>query len=51
MTTVADLVRELREIGIGLHEIQIPSRWFREIIGHAEELAETGEETEEGGVY
>ena len=51
MPTVADLVKELRELGIGLHEIQIPYRWYREIIRHAEELAETREETEEEDVY
>ena len=47
MVTLADLVQALGELGIGLHEIQIPYRWFREIVSHAEELAETGEGTEE----
>ncbi len=51
MSTIADLVQELRELGIGLHEIQIPYRWYREIIARAEELAETGEETEDEDVY
>ncbi|HEY92490.1 MAG TPA: hypothetical protein G4O17_01925 [Dehalococcoidia bacterium] len=44
MPTLADLVQELRELGIGLSEIQIPYRWYREIISRAEEMAETGEE-------
>lgn len=51
MTTLLDLVKELRELDVGLNEIEIPYRWYREIIGHAEELAETGEETEEEDVY
>ena len=44
MPTLADLVRELRELVAGLSEIQVPYRWYREIIDHAEELADTEEE-------
>ena len=51
MPTLADLVQKLRELDIGLSEIQIPYRWYREIIVRAEELAETGEDTEEEDVY
>jgi hypothetical protein len=43
MPTLADLVQELRELDIGLSEIQIPYRLYRQIIDYAEELAETEE--------
>jgi len=45
MPTLADLVQELRDLGIRLSEIQIPSLWYREIIRDAEDLSE-GEEEE-----
>jgi hypothetical protein len=51
MTTLLDLARELRELDVGLNEIEIPYRLYREIIARAEELAETGDETEEEDVY
>lgn len=44
MIALADLVQELQELGIGLGEIQIPYRWYRQIIGQAEEIAEAEEE-------
>ena len=43
MPTLADLVEELEEQGVGLDEIQIPRRWYQRIIDCAEELADLEE--------
>ena len=40
-------VKELRELDVGLNEIQIPYRLYREIIARAEELSEEEEEEED----
>ena len=46
MTTLLDLVKELRALDVGLNEIEIPYRLYREIIVYAEGLAKTEEEKE-----
>ena len=43
MPTLADLLQELRELGVSPGEIDIPYRWYRQILDHAEELTETEE--------
>ena len=47
MATLADLVQELREIGVDLHEVEIPYSWYRQILAYAQELIETEEEDED----
>jgi len=47
MPTLADLVQELRRLGVSLSEIDIPYRWYYQIIDQAEELCEETEENEE----
>ena len=47
MMTLLDLVKELWALEIGLNEVEIPYRLYREIIARAEELAETEEANEE----
>ena len=51
MATLLDLVKELREIGVDLHEVEIPFRWYRQLLDYAEQLAETEEEKEEEDIY
>ena len=46
MPTLADLLQELRELNVSPSEIDIPHRWYRQIIDQAEELCEETEETE-----
>ncbi len=46
METLADLLRELRELGVSPDEIDIPYSWYRQIIDRAEELCEEMEENE-----
>jgi len=51
MATLADLVQELREIGVGLHEVEIPFRWYRQFLDYAEQLTETEEGKEEEDIF
>lgn len=43
MPTLADLLRELRELDVSPGEIDIPDRWYRQILDYAEELTEPEE--------
>ena len=47
MQTLADLLRELRELDVSPSEIDIPHRWYHQIIDQAEELCEELEENED----
>ncbi len=47
MPTLADLLQELRELGVSPGEIDIPYRWYRQILDYAERLDEGMEEGEE----
>jgi len=47
MPTLADLLRELRELDVSPGEIDIPHRWYHQIIDQAEELCEETEENED----
>lgn len=47
MPTLADLLRELRELDVSPSEIDIPYRWYRQILDYAERLDEGMEEGEE----
>lgn len=47
MPSLADLLRELKELDVSPNEIDIPHRWYRRIIDQAEELCEETEETED----
>jgi hypothetical protein len=47
MPSLEDLLRELREIGINTGEIDIPYRWYRQILEYAEELIEETEENDD----
>ncbi len=46
MPTLADLLRELRELDVSPGEIDIPYRWYRQILDYAEGLDEDMEENE-----
>ncbi len=43
MPSLADLLQELRELGGSPGEIDIPYRWYRQILDYAEELTEPEE--------
>ena len=47
MPTLADLLRELRELDVSPGEIDIPYRWYHQIIDQAKELCEEMEENED----
>ncbi len=47
MPTLADLLRELRELDISPNEIDISHRWYHQIIDQAEELCDETEENED----
>ncbi|MFC2042099.1 hypothetical protein ACFLTV_01160 [Chloroflexota bacterium] len=51
MPTLLNLVQKVRALDVGLDEIPIPYRWFREIIANAEELAGTEDDNEEDDIY
>lgn len=38
MPSLADLLQELRELGVSPDEIDIPHRWYHAILDQAEEL-------------
>lgn len=46
MPTLADLLQELRELDVSPGEIDIPYRWYHQIIDQAEDLCEDVEENE-----
>ena len=46
MPSLADILRELKELDVSPNEIDIPHRLYRRIIDQAEELCEETEETE-----
>lgn len=46
MPTLADLLEELQEIDVSPGEIDIPYRWYRQLLDYARELMETLEEDE-----
>ncbi len=43
MPTLADLLRELRRLGVNSDELDLPFSWFRELQDSAEELVNTEE--------
>ncbi len=43
MPTLADLLRELRRLGVDPDEVDLPFSWFRELQNSAEELANAEE--------
>lgn len=43
MATLSDLLHELRQLGVGPGEIDIPFRWYRQLMDHAQELADGDE--------
>ena len=47
MPTLADLLRELREIDVSSNEIDISYHWYHQIIDQAEGLCEETEENED----
>ena len=47
MTTLLDLVRELRALGIGLDEIKIPYSWYQQILAYAQELLDKDQDGDE----
>ena len=47
MSSLADLLRELRTLGVSPEEIDIPNRWYRQVLDQAEELCEEIEENED----
>ena len=47
MPTLADLLEELRELDVSPTEIDIPYRWYRQLLDYAQELMETLEEGED----
>ena len=47
MPTLADLLRELRELDVSPNEIDISHRWYHQIIDQAEGLCEEMEENED----
>ena len=47
MPTLADLLQELRELDVSPSEIDIPHRWYYQMIDQAEGLCEETEENEE----
>ena len=47
MPSLADLLRELRALGISADEIDIPNRWYNQILDQAESLCEEIEEDED----
>jgi len=46
MPSLAELLQELRELGVSPGEIHIPYRWYRQILDYAEGLGEDMEENE-----
>ena len=40
MPSLAELLQELRELGISPREINIPDRWYRQLIDQAEDLSD-----------
>jgi len=47
MPSLSDLLEELRELGVSPSEIDIPYRWYYEMLRWAEELCEDMEENED----
>jgi len=47
MPSLADLLRELRELDVSPSEIDIPHRWYYKILRWAEELCEETEDDED----
>ncbi|MFC1939288.1 hypothetical protein ACFLXO_01215 [Chloroflexota bacterium] len=47
MPSLADLLRELRALGISPEEIDIPNRWYNQILDQAEEISEELGENED----
>ena len=47
MTTLADLLRELRRLGVGPDEVNLPLSWYRHLVRIAEELANVEEVDDE----
>ena len=47
MATLLNLVKELRALGVGLNEIEIPYNWYRQLLDYAQELIDTDQEEDE----
>ena len=47
MPSLADLIQELRELGVSPGEIDISYRWYYQILDQAEGLCEEMEENED----
>ena len=47
MANLADLLRELRRLGVSPDEIDLPFSWYRRLVNLAQELVDTEETDDE----